>query len=281
MSSSTNLLYRMRQGWILARVSLRIVRRRKRIVLLPVVGVLAMATLLGSYLAGTVAIAGEAPAQVVRAGVIFSLLAFASNLLLYFVLVFVNAAVAVFTFTLVDGGTPSVFGSLRTSFRGGVRLFLWAAIAALIGASLRLGQGLEPQLRYGFALAGFLWTFFVPLVAPVVLFEGVGPLQAVRRSTAIRRSTWVEGLGGLASVYGMFFLAGAPGLIPPLLGWLVGGMPGVGVGLVLAALYWVPLFFAGSTTKAVLVAVLYRYSTTGEISSEFLGTALTSGAIRR
>ena len=79
----------------------------------------------------------------------------------------------------------------------------------------------------------------------------------------------------------MFFLAGALGLIPPLLGWLVGGMPAVGVGLILAALYWVPLFFAGSTTKAVLVAVLYRYSTTGEISSEFLGTALTFGAIRR
>ena len=42
--------------------------------------------------------------------------------------------------------------------------------------------------------------------------------------------------------------------------------------LLLAATYLVPLLFAGTTTKSVLVAVVYRYGTTGEIPAEFRGT---------
>lgn len=72
----------------------------------------------------------------------------------------------------------------------------------------------------------------------------------------------------------MFLLAGAIGLIPAVAGFLIGGLIGGGIGLIFAFVYWVPLFFAGSTTKAVLVAVVYRYGTTGKIPEEFRGMGI-------
>lgn len=267
-------LDRIRQGWDLAVVSLRVVRRRKRIVLFPVIGFVALFTLLGTFVGGTIVALGISVSQLAAAIAALVVLDFGLNLALYFLLVLLNAAVAVFALELFDGRTPTVFGSLRRTFRGGRPLFAWAAIAAVVSTLIHCGQILVPALTVELAVAGFLWTFFVPLVAPVVLFEGVGPFRAVRRSTRIRRSTWVEGVSGFVSVYVIFILLGCAGIVSPLLGYAIGGEVGLAIGLLPLALYLIPLFFAGTTTKSVLVAVVYRYGTTGEIPPEFRGTVL-------
>lgn len=267
-------LDRIGQGWELAKVSLRTVRRRKRIVLLPVLGVLALTVLLAGFLAGTTLALGVSVTQLVLAVAVLVVGGFVLNLILFFLLVLLNAAVAVFALELFDGGTPTVFGSLRRTYHGGRPLAAWAFIAALVSTLLRVAQVLVPAIHLELVVAGFVWTFFVPLVAPIVLFEGLGPIRAVRRSTRIRRSTWVEGVSGLVSVYAMFILLGTAGVLPPAIGFLLADGLGLAIGLLLAAVYLVPLFFAGTTTKSVLVAVVYRYGTTGEIPPEFRGTTL-------
>lgn len=265
---------RIGQGWELAKVSLRIVRRRKRIVLFPVLGVLALATLLGTFLGGTVLALGiplERLPSVLAATIALDL---GLNLLLYFLLVLLNAGIAVFALELFDGRTPTLAGSLRRTLRGGRPLLAWALIAAVASTAIHVAQILVPTLGVPLAVGGFLWTFFVPLVAPVVLLEGLGPVRAMRRSTTIRRSTWIEGVSGFVSVYVIFILLGLLAIMPPLVGYLIGGLLGLVVGLIPSVVYLVPLFFAGTTTKSVLVAVVYRYGTTGEIPAEFRGTAL-------
>jgi hypothetical protein len=266
------LLGRIHQGWNLAAISLRVVRRRKRIVLFPVIGIVALVTLLGTFVGGTAVALGLSLAQLAAAIALLAVLDFGLNFALYFILVLLNAAIAVFALDLFDGQTPTIFGSLRRTLRGGRPLYAWAAIAAVVSTLIHGGQILVPEIGIELAVAGFLWTFFVPLVAPVVLLEGIGPFRAMRRSTTIRRSTWVEGISGLVSVYVMFILLGIAGLVPPLLGYLIGGPVGLAIGLIPSVLYLIPLFFAGTTAKSVLVAVVYRYGTTGEIPAEFRGT---------
>jgi len=267
-------LDRIGQGWELAKVSLRVVRRRKRIVLLPVLGFLALIALLGTFVGGTVVALGvslEQLATVLAATIVLDL---GLNVTLYFLLVLLNAAIAVFALELFDGRTPKVFGSLRRTLRGGRPLLAWALIAAVVSTAIHVVQILVPALNLELAVVGFLWTFFVPLVAPIVLFEGLGPVRAVRRSTTIRRGTWVEGISGLASVYAIFFLLGSVAVLPPLVGYVLGGLVGLAVGLIPAIVYLIPLFFVGTTTKSVLVAVVYRYGTTGDVPAEFRGTML-------
>lgn len=272
---------RIGQGWELAKVSLRVVRRRKRIVLFPVMGVLALFVLLGTFIGGTVVVLGLTLEQLPSVFAAIIVLDLGVSIALYLLLVLLNAAIAVFALELFDGHTPTVFGSLRRTLRGGRPLFAWALIAAVVSTLIHVVQILVPALNIELAVAGFLWTFFVPLVAPIVLFEGLGPVRAVRRSTRIRRSTWVEGVSGLVSVYVMFILLGCLGILPPLVGFLVGGGIGLAIGLIPTILYLIPLFFAGTTTKSVLVAVVYRYGTTGEVPPEFRGTRLEPRPARR
>ena len=265
---------RIGQGWELAKVSLRVVRRRKRIVLFPVLGIVALFFLLGTFVGGTVLALGVSLEQLPSVLAATIALDLGLNIALYFLLVLLNAAIAVFALELFDGRTPGVFGSLRRTLRGGRPLFAWALIAAVVSTAIHVVQILVPALTVGLAVAGFLWTFFVPLVAPIVLFEGLGPVRAIRRSTRIRRSTWVEGVSGFVSVYVMFILFGSLGILPPLIGFGIAGPVGLAIGLLPAVVYLIPLFFAGTTTKSVLVAVVYRYGTTGDIPAEFRGTIL-------
>ncbi len=269
-----SFLDRIGQGWELARVSLRVVRRRKRIVLFPVLGFLALVSLLGTFVGGTIVALGLSLEQLPSVFAALIVLDLGLNIALYFLLVLLNAAIAVFALELFDGRTPKVFGSVRRTLRGGRPLFVWALIAAAVSTAIHLVQVLVPTLNIPFAVAGFVWTFFVPLVAPIVLFEGLGPFGAMRRSTRIRRGTWVEGVSGLVSVYVMFILLGLLAVLPPLVGYLIAGTIGLAIGLIPSVIYLIPLFFAGTTTKSVLVAVVYRYGTTGEIPGEFRGTAL-------
>ncbi len=265
---------RLREGWNLAVVSLRVVRRRKRIILLPVLGFLAFIILVASFVLGTTVALAISPSQLALTLTVLVVLGFAVNFVLYSALVLVNAAVAVFALELFDGKSPEVLGSLRRTTAGGKPLLAWAGIAATVSSLLQAGQVLLPEAHYELAVAGFLWTFFVPLVAPIVLFEGVGPVRAMRRNVAIRRGTWIEGISGLVSVYAIFILLGSLALLPPLIGFLIGNGVGLAIGLIPMVVYLVPLFFAGTTTKAVLVAVVYRYGTTGEIPPEFRGSRI-------
>lgn len=265
------VLDRIGQGWELAKVSLRVVRRRKRIVLFPVMGVAALFVLLGTFVGGTVLALGVSLEQLPSVLAATIVLDLGLSVILYFLLVLFNAAIAVFALELFDGRTPKVWRTLRRTLGSGRTLLVWALIAAFVSTAIHVVQILVPALNIPLAVAGFLWTFFVPLVAPIVLFEGLGPFRAMRRSTTIRRSTWVEGISGLVSVYVMFILLGLLAVIPPLVGYLIGGFIGLAVGLLPSILYLIPLFFAGTTTKSVLVAVVYRYGTTGEVPAEFRG----------
>ncbi len=267
-------LDRIGEGWELAKVSLRVVRRRKRIVLFPVMGLLALIVLLGTFVGGTVVALGLSYEQMASTFAALLVLDLGVNVVLYFLLVLLNAAIAVFALDLFDGRTPMVFGSLRRTLAGGRPLLLWALIAAAVSTVIHLLQVLLPSISLELSLAGFLWTFFVPLVAPIVLFEGLGPFGAVKRSTTIRRSTWVEGISGLVSVYVMFILLALLAVLPPLVGYLLGGGIGLALGLIPSVVYLIPLFFAGTTTKSVLVAVVYRYGTTGDVPAEFRGKLL-------
>ena len=264
-------LDRIGQGWEFAKVSFRVVRRRRRIVLFPVMGIVALFIILGTFVGGTVLLLGvplEMFATVLAALIALDL---GLNILLYFLLVLLNAAIAVFALELFDGRTPKVFRSLRRTLEGGRPLLAWALIAAVVTTAIHVAQILVRSMDIPLAVAGFLWTFFVPLVAPIVLFEGLGPVRAMRRSTTIRRSTWVEGVSGLVSVYVIFILLGCAGIVSPLVGYLIGGPVGLAVGLIPFVVYLIALFFVGTTTKSVLVAVVYRYGTTGEVPTEFRG----------
>ena len=49
--------------------------------------------------------------------------------------------------------------------------------------------------QIGAAIAGVAWALITFLVVPILVIEGVGPMEAIRRSGGLLRQTWGEQIG--------------------------------------------------------------------------------------
>jgi hypothetical protein len=89
----------------------------------------------------------------------------------------------------IEGRTPTIAGSLTQAWgRRGV-IFRWALLGAVVGTAIRT---LESRLGIfgrllGFA-GGLAWVVATYLVIPVLAFEDVGPIEAVKRSSSILKA---------------------------------------------------------------------------------------------
>ena len=104
-----------------------------------------------------------------------------------------SAATVIFNVALVfaatdriEGRRPTVSGALAQAWgRKGI-IFQWALLSAVVGMAIRL---LEERLGLlgrilGFA-GGLAWVVATYLVIPVLAFEDVGPIEAIKRSSSM------------------------------------------------------------------------------------------------
>jgi hypothetical protein len=131
-------------------------------------------------------------------------------------------------------------------------------------------------------IGNMAWGLITFLVVPILVVEGVGPIEAIKRSASLLRKTWGEQivgnfsiglviglaflvvavLGGLG-VFALFNLAMALGVVSAVI--LVAG-------LILLAL-------VGSTLSGIFNIALYRYAV-GKDSGEFFPQETLAGAFR-
>jgi len=176
-------------------------------------------------------------------------------------------------------GADTTFSEGVVAARGRFGLILrWAAVQLLVGAAisalqalLRDSAGSVVSSIFG-GLANFAWTVATFFVVPVIAFEGLGPKEAIARSSAIIRDRWGEGVVGSATIGGALFLVG----ILPGIGLIVAGAALTGssavLGGVVVAVGVVVLVIAGllqATLSAVFRVVLYRFATTGDVLGPF------------
>ncbi len=125
----------------------------------------------------------------------------------YFVIFYFNTALVGAAMIRLEGGDPTVADGLRIA-RSKIRVILgYAAIAATVGMILR-----AIEERAGFigkwitGLIGAAWTVVTFLTVPVLVMRDVGPLDAVKESARLLKSTWGEniiGQGGVGVVFGL------------------------------------------------------------------------------
>ena len=251
----------------LARASWSVVRADKELMLLPVLSVIALMVVVGSF-AVPVAVLGGFLDGTVRAepGPVEWVVALAFYVLAYFIGIFFNTALVGAAMIRMDGGNPTVGDGLRIAWQRVGRIFGYACIAATVGLLLRaieervgwVGRLVVKLVGVGWALASFL-------VVPVLVTRDVGPVDAVKESAGLLRQTWGEniignvGLGlAFLVVYVVLVLAFVVGLVlaaqanvPALAAIVV--LAGVVTVLVVAALQ--------ATMQGVYAAALYRYAT--------------------
>lgn len=247
---------RIAAGWHLAKLSLRVVWSD---------GSLSVLVVLGGIASGGVALAFCAPAAVAYAieetwlAVVIGALGvyFATVVATYFAVALAAAAAEV-----LDGRDATVRGGMAVAGRRVGAILGWALVLTTVNLVLQaLRERAGPLGNLLLGAAAVAWGLATLLVVPVLALEGLGPLDALGRSTALFRQKWGEQLAGAASIGILFTLLGAvPAALLVCVGVATGSTPVAIAFLVVAVLVAVAAGVLGSAARGVFAVALYRYA---------------------
>lgn len=280
------MLDRISRSWELGKQSWRVLRSDKQLVVFPLLSTAACLIVLASFALPVVLAVDfgalsreEGAARQAANQPLYYVVMFVFYFVNYAVIAFFNAGLIACAMRKFEGEDAGVGAGLRAAAGRLPQILGWAFIAATVGMVLRMISERSGLLgKIVISLIGFVWTVATYFVVPVLVVEGVGPVEAVKRSAAVIRKTWGEALVvnvGLGALSMAGFLAS---LVPLAAGIglsvmsespapaMVGAAVMIGMLMVLA--------LVTSTLKIILVAALYRYAATGLVPEQFDGRLL-------
>ena len=255
---------RITRGFRLARASWSVVAEERQLLWLPIIS---MAISLVIVLVFALGIWGIGiPDQGESLSPAAYLLMFVMYVLLSFVSFFCSAVVIGAATEKMDGREASLGAGWAIAKEHAGEIFVWSLVNATVGMILRAIQerlGIVGQLLGG--LLGVAWTVLTFFVVPVMLFEDVTAIDAVKRSARLFRERWGEQFIGAGAIGLALFVVVLVASIP--LGMLAVVVPPVGIPL--AVLVLLAIVAAGSACQGVFNAALYRYAVGGQAAGVF------------
>lgn len=263
------MLERFRRGRELGRAVMAVLTGTPRLVMFPVISGLALLVLTAAVGAPIVLVAADDQSAVSTVQLVWMILgALAWYFGCAFVIVFCNAALISCAWDSFEGGGASLASGFAAAARRLPQILGWSALAATVGLAFRLLDGLSDKIGLlGQLIDGLVqgaWSVVTYFVLPVVVAEALGPIDAVKRSSAILRKTWGETVGGSVGIglrLGLFFLP-LIGTVALLFTGFGGHTVRVALG-VLAGLYALAFVAVVAALGSILRAGLYSYATTG------------------
>lgn len=265
------------RSWELVKQSFAILRSDKELMLLPIASaiscLLVSAVILGGgwlAIAPQVASATAANAEWQPSAPLVIIGLFLLYLANYSVIVFFNVALVGIAANRLGRGAWTLRDGLNLAWERKGKVLQWAFLAATVGIILRM---LEERMgwvgRLVVRLIGVAWTLACYFVVPVLAFEDLAPVDALKRSARLFRDNWGEQVVGGFSFGLIFLLLALPGFGIWLLGMMVAGATGFAVGGVLMVLYFLLLSVVSSATQGIFMAALYRYASTQQVAPGF------------
>jgi hypothetical protein len=267
---------RFSRSWELIKQSFAILRSDKQLMLLPLVSGISCLLVSGLMLLG----GGASFLAVVYYMNLESLprlnplliwtAVFVLYLANYFIIVFFNVALISAASERLAGRPATLRGGVAKAWERKGKILQWAVLAATVGVILRM---IEKRLgiigRLVTKLIGVAWTLASYFVAPILVFENLGPVDALKRSARIFRETWGEELVSQFSMGAIFMLLGLAGFGVWFAMMLAGGAMGLYIGTALLFLYMITLGVTNVAMQGVFTAALYRFATTKTIPPGF------------
>lgn len=287
---------RLAQSWELTKQSWAVLRADKHLLLFPVFSGMAILVVLALVLvpagvlmsamgvfvhesqrpAGEVAFIETVQFKALCTGVLF---------VLYFgcftVATFFNVALMACAMARFNGEDSSAKAGLGLAWKRLPQILAWSAVNATVGVILQMLKERAGFLgRWVLSLVGLAWTIATFFVVPVLVVEGVGPIDAVKRSAAVLKKTWGQSLAAqvgvsaalsIASIAVLLVLVGG-GILAAIFvsGWLGGIL------IVLGILIMLALALVAATLKQIITAACYRFASTGLVPEQFDGQSLRS-----
>jgi hypothetical protein len=280
---------RLSNGWHVAMQSWAVLRQDKQLVLFPILSGLAAAVVLASFAVPMFLVPGLMPAVQHlfddnakapngAAKVVSAIIAFAFYVVNYFVIVYFNTALAACAIDRFRGGEPTVSLGLQMANKRLPQIFAWAVVAATVGMILNtISEKSEFIGKIVVGIIGGVWTMATYLVVPTLAVEGLGPIEALKRSTGLIIKVWGEGMGGNANIGLIGFLLTIPAFAVVALAFFAKLPIAVMIALILCAvLYILAVCVVTSAVKQVFIAGLYVYATDRQVPPGFDKAAMTN-----
>jgi hypothetical protein len=275
---------RIGRSWQLVKQSFAILQSDKELALLPVLSAISCVLVSGFVILGGTAASWPEIHSATAAGLRFQPnpqilwpAVFAFYLVNYLVIVFFNVALVSAASERLAGRPTTLRDGLNKAWERKGKILEWAVLAATVGMLLKLIEQRSGLIGNIIAkVIGVAWTLASYFVAPILAFEGLGPIDALKRSADIFRQTWGEEIVGRISIsviFGLLALAGAPVCIAAM---YLGGMPGLGIGVGVWVLYLIALSVVSSALQGIFTAALYQYATTKTAPAGFSVDTLSS-----
>lgn len=256
---------RLSNGWKIGKMCLRTIKDNPSLMIFPVVSSISLILVTLSFLGGGYFLFGEEILAMTEEsnavdslGIIHYVSLFVFYLVNYFIIVFFNVGLVHCSKMILDGKETSISIGLNFALSRIKTIFAWAILAATVGMVLKAIQersGAIGGIITG--LIGMVWGIATYFVVPVIAYEDVSPIQAVKRSAQIIKEKWGESLGANFS-FGLFTLIGLILIVLPIgfiLGALIHPIAGVVVGLILFLI----MQTAVSASNVIFLAAAYEH----------------------
>jgi hypothetical protein len=277
---------RITVSWDLLKTSLALLRSDTELVILPIISTLcsalAFAGFLGCYVTaygwdihivhvGRRAIfTSPHPAQLYFAMFLYYVVNF-------FVVIFCNVALVGVANSRMCGGTWTLRDGLSLAWARRWTILKWAGFAATVGMILKVLEERAGFIgRIFIGLIGLAWSLACFFVVPVLAFEDLSPVDALKRSAALFRKTWGENV--IAGVsFGILF---SVPLVAGFVVWFVAvtSLPRTALipSFLALALYVQLVVAAMAAASSIFNLALYRYALTGKEHGGFTADQFSS-----
>ncbi|HEY3406372.1 MAG TPA: DUF6159 family protein [Ohtaekwangia sp.] len=200
---------------------------------------------------------------------------------LAFIATFFNVCVVYTTKVRFEGGNATFGESLKFAISRIGLIVQWSLLSASVGLLLRLLHNLASRFgkvgeivaKIVIGLLGMAWSIVTIFVVPVLVYEGLGPVNAIKKSAAVIKQTWGESLIkriGLGLIQlGVFLIIIVLGVgLAYVLGSafdIIGAVIGICIGLALLLL--AGLIF--SVANTIFNTALYVYANNNKVAPGF------------
>jgi hypothetical protein len=188
---------------------------------------------------------------------------------LYTIVNYCNAALIGAALIRLRGGDPSAGDGFKIANQHLGPIVGYALIGATVGLAM---QAIKERAGFLGQIIAWLgqtaWNIATFLVIPVLIVEGVGPIEAVKRSAALLKRTWGEQIVGNAGIGLVFGLVGfgvvVAGGVLVFLAAATGVVALIVLMAAIAAAAFAAVLAVGAALKGIYTAALYRYAAEGQ-----------------
>jgi hypothetical protein len=266
------------RSWELVKQSFAILRSDKQLMLFPVLS--AISCLFVTILIGTGGTLLLLPARAAalangerfnpNQSPVFMLAMFTLYVANYFVIVFFNVALVGVANSRLMGGTWTFRDGIELAWARKGTILQWALVAATVGMILKTVEERMGVIgRLIMRIIGVAWALACYFVVPVLAFEDLTPIDAVKRSSKLFKDTWGEKVTGGFSLSLISLLLMLPGVGLWIASMMIGGVAAGAVGFLLMILYILMLSVFMSAVQGVFNAALYRYACFKQVPPAF------------